>query len=170
MPLNLELKVKLKDFKKIKNLLTGINSEYIKELNQKDVYYKIPGKLLKLRIENGEESIIKYDRNEKGENRFSDYEVLYFKNPIGLNFFKGIFDVEAVVQKRRQLYMFDNTRIHLDVVKNLGKFLELETLVINGKQDAQKRFDFIVKQLQLDFTNQIRKSYRDLIKEVQKKE
>ena len=61
------------------------------------------------------------------------------------------------------LFLFNNTRIHLDNVKGLGKFLELETLVVNGKPDAEKRFKEIVYFLKLDQSKQIRKSYRDLI-------
>ena len=52
--------------------------------------------------------------------------------------------VEAVVEKKRLLYMYDNTRIHLDEVKGLGKFLELETLVLSGLKDAKNRFNKII--------------------------
>lgn len=168
MPVNLELKVKLKSFYKVKKKLKDINAKNIKLLNQKDVYYKSKGKLLKLRIENGEESLIKYTRDEKGT-RFSNYEVLYFAKGKGEKFFGDIFPIEAVVEKKRQLFMYDNTRVHLDAVKGLGYFLELETLVINGKADAKKRFNFIVDALELDLNMQIRKSYRDLIKQAVKK-
>jgi len=56
MPLNLELKVKLKSFTKVNKLLKEINAGFVKTLNQKDIYYKNTGGLLKLRIENGEQS------------------------------------------------------------------------------------------------------------------
>ena len=169
MPTNLELKIQLKSFVKVKRLLSEIGAEFVKELKQKDVYYKVPKMLLKLRIENGEESIIKYNRDEKGKNRFSDYKVIYFKEGGGEDFYKDIFKIEAVVEKKRLLYMYDNTRVHLDKVKGLGYFLEFETLVIKGKDDAKKRFDFIVEALQIDKTQQIKKSYRDLIKQQNKK-
>ena len=163
MPVNLELKVKLKSFSGVNKLLKEINAVFVKTLNQKDVYYKNHGELLKLRIENGEQSIIKYLRDEKGSDRFSDYEVLDFKNGNAEKFFNKIFKIEAVVQKKRQLFMFDNTRVHLDLVKGLGNFLELETLVINGKADAKKRYSEIIKLLKLDQYQSIRKSYRNLM-------
>lgn len=163
MPLNLELKVKLPSFEKTENLLKKIDAEQTAVLNQKDVYYKVPDGLLKLRIENGNQSLIKYMRNEGSGDRFSDYDVLYFSSGDGEKFLASLFDVEAVVEKKRILYMYDNTRVHLDSVENLGTFLELETLVINGKEDAVERFNKIIELLNLDTGAQIKRSYRDLI-------
>ncbi len=163
MPLNLELKVKIKSFEKTKKLLNNINADFVKKLNQKDIYYKIKGGLLKLRIENGRQSIIKYLRDEKGKDRFSNYEFLNFDSGDAEKFFKSVFNIEAVVQKKRLLYMFDNTRIHIDTVKGLGNFLELETLVLRGKNDAKKRFAYIKNVLELEELPELKKSYRDLI-------
>ena len=163
MPANLELKVKLGSHSGIKKSLKKINARFIETLNQKDVYYKIPSGLLKLRIENGGQSIIKYLRDEKAKDRFSNYHFLRFSFGDAEKFFKDIFKIEAVVEKKRELFMFDNTRIHLDTVKNLGTFLELETLVLNGKRDAKIRFNTIVNLLSLKLYNEIRNSYRDLI-------
>ena len=76
-----------------------------------------------------------------------------------------LFEVDEVVEKKRKLFWFNNTRIHLDEVKELGRFLELETLVIEGKADAEKRFDEIVRLLNLVLSKQIKKSYKNLIAE-----
>jgi predicted adenylyl cyclase CyaB len=165
MPINLELKVKLKSFGRIKKILKEINAEYIGVLKQTDIYYKTTRGLLKLRIENGNSTLIKYLRDEISKNRFSNYEILKFCSGNASNFFENIFKIEAVVTKRRQLYMFDNTRIHLDMVKELGYFLELETIMLNGKTDAKKRFNFMLSALELDKHTPIRKSYRDLMSE-----
>ncbi len=163
MPVNLELKIKLDSFTSIKALLKKISAEKVSALNQKDVYYKTSPGLLKLRIENGSQSIIKYLRDEKSNTRFSNFEVIHFSDGEGEKFFNDLLKIEAVVEKKRQLYLYNNTRIHLDSVKNLGNFLELETLVLFGKSDAQKRFNEIKRLLKLNGYQQIRKSYRDLI-------
>ncbi len=163
MPANLELKVPVHSFRKIKKILIGLKAKYEGLLNQKDVYYKNSRGLLKLRIQNGRQSIIYYDRDETSKNRWSNYEYLVLSGGNAESFFKKIFNVTAVVEKKRQLFLYDNTRIHLDEVKGLGKFIELETLVINGKADAKRRFDNTVKILGLDARSQIKKSYGDLI-------
>jgi len=163
MPTNLELKIRVTSHQSLKKILKQIGARSKGLLKQKDVYYSIPNGLLKLRIENGYESLIFYNRNENDKNRWSDFEFLKFANSNGEKFFKKLFDVEVIVNKKRELFYYDDTRIHLDKVNNLGNFLELETLVINGKVDAQKRFAKIISLLKLDESKQIRKSYRDLL-------
>ena len=163
MPTNLELKIGVTSHQSLKKILKQIGAENKGMLNQKDVYYSVPNGLLKLRIENGNESLIFYNRNENDKSRWSDFEVLKFTNGKGEKFFSNLFDVEVIVKKERELFYYDDTRIHLDTVKYLGKFLELETLVINGKADAKKRFAKIISLLKFDESKQIRKSYRDLL-------
>ncbi len=163
MPTNLELKISVTSHQSLKKILEQIGAENRGILKQKDVYYSIPNGLLKLRIENGNENLIFYNRNEKDKNRWSDFEVLEIAKGKGERFFNNLFDVEVIVKKKRELFYYDDTRIHLDTVKFLGKFLELETLVINGKVDAKKRFEKIISILKLDESKQIRKSYRDLL-------
>ncbi len=163
MPKNLELKIGVTSHKSLKKILLQIGAKNKGILNQKDVYYDSPNGLLKLRIENGDESLIFYNRNENDKSRWSDFEVLKFTNGKGEKFFNKLFDVEIIVKKKRELFYYDDTRIHLDTVKFLGKFLEIETLVINGKVDAKKRFEKIISLLKLDESKQIRKSYRDLL-------
>ena len=163
MPTNLELKIRVTSHQSFKKILEQIGAENKGMLKQTDVYYSIPNGLLKLRIENGNESLIFYNRNENNKNRWSDFEVLQFANAKGEKFFNNLFDVEVIVKKKRELFYYDNTRIHLDTVKYLGNFLELETLVINGKVDAKKRFEKIIGLLKLNESKQIRKSYRDFL-------
>jgi predicted adenylyl cyclase CyaB len=163
MPTNLEIKIKIESHQKLRDSLIEIGADNIGVLNQKDVYYTVPEGLLKLRLENGKESLIFYRRDEKGSNRWSDFDVLKFENRGGENFLKKIFTIETVVEKRRELFIYKNTRIHLDEVKSLGSFVELETLVLKGKDDAKVRFENIIKLLELDTSKELRKSYRDLL-------
>jgi len=163
MPVNLELKIELKNPAKVVAVLKRIKAEYKKALNQKDVYYKNKGGLLKLRVEDGTYCLIKYLRDEKGKDRWSDYELLTLTGKNPEKYLESLFKIETVVAKKRTLYMYDNTRIHIDKVKGLGNFLELETLMIKGKADARKRFDFLIHELGLDVKTELKKSYRDLM-------
>jgi predicted adenylyl cyclase CyaB len=163
MPLNLEIKIQMDSHESALNVLRNLHADFVKDINQKDVYYNMPHSLLKLRIEDEGECLIKYNRDEVNPDRFSDYEVIYMKSVGTEKFFNSIFNEEAVVLKKRSLYMYDNTRIHLDTVQGLGTFMEFETLVINGMEDAKERFSFLVKKFDIDTTKQIKCSYRDLI-------
>ena len=165
MPLNLELKICLENSSSVKEKIKLINAEYKGELNQVDVYYGYKNGLLKLRIENGSQTLIKYNRNEKAGSRWSDYHLISLEKNDAREYLNDILEIETVVEKKRHLYLYDNTRIHLDEVNGLGSFLELETLAINGKDDAGRRFSHIIRVLELNTEHEIRKSYRDLMLE-----
>ncbi|HUX60549.1 MAG TPA: hypothetical protein VMV32_04490, partial [Ignavibacteriaceae bacterium] len=98
MPTNLELKIKLTSFTEVEKHLREMNSTLVATLAQKDIYYKSNSGLLKLRIENGNQSIIRYIRNEKSKNRFSNFEVLHFSNGNAEKFFGELLKIETVVQ------------------------------------------------------------------------
>ncbi len=48
-----------------------------------------------------------------------------------------LYGVKRVVKKTRDLYVYKNTRIHLDTVVDLGLFIELETVIHDGKNDEE---------------------------------
>ena len=163
MPLNLEIKIHFDSHDSALNVLNNLHAEFVRDINQKDIYFSMQGYLLKLRVEDEGECLIKYNRDEENPDRFSDYEVIYLKSSGTEKFFNTIFTPEAVVYKKRSLYLYNNTRIHLDTVQGLGTFMEFETLVVNGMEDAKERFNFLIREFEIDITKQIKCSYRDLI-------
>ncbi|MDP4114992.1 MAG: class IV adenylate cyclase [Bacteroidota bacterium] len=164
MPVNLELKVKTDGHQFYINRLNEINAEFVHVLTQKDIYYKCKCGLLKLRIEDDTQTLIKYKRDEKsGSDRWSDYQLLTILSPDAETFFEDTLDIETVVEKTRSLYLYNNTRIHLDEVKNAGTFLELETLVLGSPEEARKRFNKIKNLLELNDLDELKKSYRDIL-------
>ena len=166
MPRNLELKIKLDDYNQALAEAEKIGAEEFAFLKQKDVYYRTEKGLLKLRIMPEHSEFIFYNRNEDKGERWSDYHLLKINNEENPEeFFNRIFDILTVVEKERKVLMYDNTRIHLDKVKGLGEFLELETIVNGTLEDAKRRFDFLVTALKLNLSQQIRKSYKDLMLE-----
>ncbi|MBL1213770.1 MAG: class IV adenylate cyclase [Ignavibacteriae bacterium] len=165
MAKNLELKIKINSFNKVTQLLNNCNAKYNGLLNQRDVYFEWEKGLLKLRIQNGKNQLIKYIREENSSDRFSNYELLDLEGNNVEEYLSDILPVETVVEKKRELYIYKNTRIHLDTVDRLGNFLELETVVVSDEQDVQAEFNETAELLQLDLSNQIRCSYRDIILE-----
>lgn len=164
MAQNLELKVQVNSHESFKKILKAILAEYKGILIQKDTYYKYEKGLLKLRNVNGSFEFIKYIRDESAGTRWSNYEILNITSPNAEEFLNDIFVVEAVVEKTRELFLYNNTRIHLDTVKSLGEFLELETVVDeNGQFDAENRYFEIFDLLNLAQYKEIKNSYRNLI-------
>lgn len=167
MARNLEIKVKLSSHNSIKDILSRNGILVSEFLNQKDIYYKVDKGIFKLRIENEKQTLIFYDRNEKSKKRWSDYYLLNITTKGADIFFKRLFREIVTVEKKRELFLYKDTRIHLDKVKGLGCFLELETRVINGLKDAEKRFNYLVDLLNLKSKIEIRASYKDIL--IQKK-
>ena len=161
---NLELKTKVNSHDEFIRILIKVRAIDKGVLNQKDIYYKINNGLLKLRIQNGEFYLIKYLRDENTLTRWSNYEILQIKSKNAEDFLKSLFDIETVVEKERVFFLYKHTRIHLDKVKALGNFLELET-VIDGISDQQGEEEFaeVVSLLKLDLNQQLKTSYRTLL-------
>lgn len=163
MARNLELKLKLSSFDDVKKILVENSVEQNALLNQQDTYYKWTKGLLKLRSVNGKYELIKYSRDEVNKERWSDYFILNINSEDAEKFLDDILNVETVVTKKRELFLYKNTRIHLDDVVDLGCFLELETVVQDDLDFAKNEFDEVVALLKLDLTNQIKTSYRNLM-------
>ncbi len=163
MPTNLELKIKINSKAKLEKTVKNIKAVYKGLLVQKDIYFQNDKGILKLRIEKGSYNLIKYSRDEI-KKRWSDYEILKLEGKDVEKFLSGILKVEAVVEKKRKLYLYKNTRIHIDEVKSLGSFLELETVVVKDKKSASAEFDKVIRLLNLDISKQIKSSYRNLLR------
>ncbi|MCK5455885.1 MAG: CYTH domain-containing protein, partial [Melioribacteraceae bacterium] len=117
MALNLELKARVENHEAIKHILKNIGATFEKILDQKDIYYKVEDGLLKLRIENGNYSLIKYNREEEKSDRWSNYYVVKMEGTETELLFSSLFPIETEVVKKRELYLYKDTRIHIDTVE-----------------------------------------------------
>jgi len=112
--------------------------------------------------------LVLYARPDKKEAKVSDYDIIYFdkKQAQALKaVLKKAYGEKVVVKKKRRLWIYKNTRIHLDKVEKLGTFLELETLVKKDLASARKEYDKVVNFLSLDSYKKLEKSYSDMLLE-----
>jgi len=165
MAQNIELKIKLEEFSVVTEILHQNNIKLETILRQRDIYYKNKNGLLKLRIYNGSGELIFYQRNEDDKDRVSNYHLLKVDPGYAEDFFSKLFEIEVEVIKERRLYLYKNTRIHLDEVDKLGSFLELETVVNTSLHEGKNEFSEVVQLLNLDLNKQIKTSYRTLLLE-----
>ena len=72
----------------------------------------------------------------------------------------------VVVRKRRELWLVDNVRIHLDEVDGLGTFLELEAVIDAAHDEAACRAAVyrLLAVLGILESDCVRASYSDLLR------
>ena len=102
-------------------------------------------------------------RNVKG-NRYSDYRRIPIEGPREMKrLLADLLGVLCVVKKERRLFLYKNSRIHLDTVQGLGNFLEFEVLVTNGKRRARTLMKELWKALEIRKDAVVAGSYSDLL-------
>ena len=68
------------------------------------------------------------------------------------------------VEKTRQVWLWENVRIHLDDVKGLGNFVELEALTEEqGIVESQRRIETLMRALEIENNDLVEHSYSDLL-------
>jgi adenylate cyclase class 2 len=131
---NVEFKAELKDIELARSVCRSLGGRLVGTLLQKDTYYRVPGGTagvhrLKKRETAGEETEwILYDRPDEGGAKLSTFHI-YSEDEALERYGARSLPVWVVVSKARELWLLDQTRVHLDRVEGLGDFLELESLI-----------------------------------------
>ena len=136
-------------------------------LEQVDTYFHAPSGRLKLReINNTSAELIYYDRPDDPAARISHYHIVPVIDPAALKALLGAaLGVRAVVRKRRELFLYENVRIHLDAVENLGNFIELEAVLSGhvGRVESPAQLDHLARALGIQPEQRLAGSYGELI-------
>ncbi len=163
---NLEIKVRVDRLEDIRSLL-GF-AEYKEVLGQVDTYFLLGDARLKVREEGRKNEVIWYARKMIQGTRESVYHVVTL--PLLLVslvkfLLRAVFGIKVVVKKQRELFLYKNTRIHVDTVAGLGSFVELETVVRDEtKGDTySKEHEEVKERLTLRKYQAIPGSYSDLL-------
>ena len=134
-------------------------------MHQIDTYFKISEGRLKLReLSKNNAYLIYYKRGEKTTERYCryyTYDVL--KQKEFKDFFGITLGIKTIVDKKRILFRYKNARIHVDTVKGLGNFIEIEVEVKKGDTQAQNLMKELLEYLKIPKSDFIKESYSDLI-------
>jgi predicted adenylyl cyclase CyaB len=135
---NIEIKARVLDLEALGQAAEALPAREVGVLHQVDTYFHVPHGRLKLREIAGEATeLIFYDRADQGEAKRSDYWIAPVADAAAMKALLAAgLGVRARVEKRRRLFLFRHTRIHLDTVAELGDFLELETVLDGISEDA----------------------------------
>ena len=163
---NLELKAKCGPLDSVRQQLYNFKAEYRRTVKQIDTYFNVPKGRLKLReIHGGNAHLVYYDRLNSAESRYSTYQICDIPSPAAFKeILSTILGVKVTVEKQRELWLFGDTRIHLDRVINLGEFIELETVIRNQtEQEAWAEHQLVKDALGILDGDLIAESYSDLL-------
>ena len=165
---NIELKVSIAGVDGLSDLLGEIGAESAGTLRQVDTYYQCSKGRLKIReINEHIFQLIFYERPNTRDSRMSDYQLLEMAAEQSREmklFLSETFGETVVVRKERRLWLYRNTRIHLDTVEGLGDHLELETRVAEGHiSRARREHDEVIQLLGLSKLETFGGSYSDML-------
>ena len=165
---NIEIKARYPNLSKARNIALKLKATFVGHDRQVDTFYKVPNGRLKVRessLKGGQ--LIPYLRPNVRGPKTSQYVVIHLpdiaKTKVML---KELLGLEGRVEKKRELYLLGNVRIHLDRVKGLGNFLEFEAVFKKDTAQNRKTEKAKVKKLIQTFEIQpdalLKNSYREL--------
>ncbi|MFX0122115.1 MAG: class IV adenylate cyclase [Candidatus Hodarchaeota archaeon] len=167
--INIEFKAQCHDPEKIRKILTSRNADYKGLDRQVDTYFNVNTGRLKLREGEIERALIYYSRKDTKEPKQSDV-TLFPVDSDSSALLKEILikslGILVIVSKQRRIYFIDNIKFHIDIVEELGSFVEVEAIDINGNigvTKLQEQCQFFLELFEISEEDLISMSYSDLL-------
>ena len=167
--INIEFKARCSNLDKIKEILDSRQAEYRGLDHQVDSYFKVNTGRLKLREGKIENALIFYDREEAKGPKLSNVTLYHFdSNSVASlkEILTKSLGILIVVDKQRSIYFIENVKFHLDLVKGLGTFIEVEAIDIDGTLGEEKlrnQCNFYLELFGVLKEDLITSSYSDLL-------
>jgi predicted adenylyl cyclase CyaB len=165
--INIEIKAKCQNQDKIRKILKSLKADFKGTDHQIDTYFKIKSGRLKLREGNIENCLIFYKRKNISGPKQS--EVILYEAELMTPLKKILTEILGqlvIIDKKREIFFIKNVKFHLDSVKNLGTFVEIEAIDDKGvmsKNKLLKQCDHYLKLFNIKKSDLISKSYSDLL-------
>ena len=165
--LNVEIKARLSNPDRVRSILQERKADFKGIDHQIDTYFNVPKGRLKLREGNIENALIHYQRSNQAGPKKS--EVILYKSAPGSSL-KSLLEaangVLAIVNKQRGIYFIDNVKFHIDQVKQLGSFVEIEAIDKDGTKSEQELYEqckYYIELFEINEEDLIEVSYSDLL-------
>ena len=138
---NVEIKARVEDAYKVRSVAEEISDSGPVLIEQEDTFFNcVKGRLKLRKFDEFRGELIHYSRRDGHEPTGCEYAIVETSEPDKLGRLLGeALGVRGMVRKRRTLYLYGQTRIHLDDVEGLGDFLELEVVLTDGQSIEEGR-------------------------------
>ncbi len=164
---NVEIKAKSSDPGRIRQILISRDAGFVGTDHQVDTYFNVVNGRLKLREGNIENALIYYKRDNKPGPKMSDVKLYKSKPGSELkSLLEESLGVLAVVDKTREIYFINNVKFHIDNVKGLGIFVEIEAIDDSGETGQEilmKQCKYYLNLFGITEKELVPASYSDLI-------
>lgn len=159
---NIEVKARCSDLERARTLAEQAGARFVHVEEQRDTFFPATHGRLKLRerrwrdaqgeVTREEAELIGYVREDVAGVRESRYTVVPVSAPAALTAtLATAYGMRGVVAKQRELWMWQNVRIHLDTVEELGTFVEFEAVLgaLDSETAGHERVSHLFSTLEL---------------------
>ena len=165
---NLEIKAYCSNLIETESKIKTIATDYLGTDTQTDTYFHTKTGRFKLRESSLSGSyLIPYIRPDQTEAKLSLYGKINVSDSQNIKYlFKKLLGIRCIVKKKRIIYFYENVRIHLDHVENLGNFIEFEAVYDETNYDEKKqnqKINYLIEQLGIKTEMLVAFSYEQLI-------
>lgn len=164
---NIEIKARCENPEKIREFLQSQNAEFKGTDYSIDIYFKVKSGRLKLRKGNIENYLISYSREDKFGPKQSNVSLFETSKESNLEeLLTNTLGVLVKVKKRREIYFIDNVKFHIDDVKGLGSFVEIEAIDCAegiGKEELLQQCNKYMESFGIKKEDLVDCSYSDLL-------
>lgn len=169
---NIEIKYRVADADALrKHLAMQETIKFQWRHHQKDIYFNVAEGRVKIRIEDeSRPCLIEYYRPDQNKPRISDYTLTTLEDvDETLRNLDRNLGIQVIVEKWRELYFYKNVRIHLDDVRDLGWFLEFESVISDDvdRDTAQQSLDEVIDILNDYLSETLSSGYMNLLLDAQ---
>lgn len=138
---NIEIKAKAANLENLQKVAKLLATSHLGLDTQVDTYFQTVEGRFKLRESSIKGAyLIPYLRPNTAGPKKSDYAMIPVTNGAQVKeLFSKILGTIKIIKKKRDIYLINNIRVHLDDVEGLGTFLEFEAVYENPADEALER-------------------------------
>ena len=168
---NIEIKARCADLKRVRKLLKQLPARLEGTDRQTDTFFQVTEGRFKLRESSLYGALlIPYLRSDSKGPKSSEYTLIQTPEALKTkNLLSRILGVRGVIEKKREIYVYRNVRIHLDQVKNLGAFIEFEAVVSphDNESTSHSNIDYLMNYLKIAEKDLISGAYIDILEKAE---
>ncbi len=163
---NIEIKAHLRNESRVRDYMRTHGTQHEVQY-QRDVFFNAANGRLKLRcFRDGTGVLVAYERPDSAGPKLSDYLLVPVTDAAACEeALSRTLGVRGVVEKKREIAIVGQTRIHLDAVRDLGLFLELEVVLRlrQGRQTGEAIARKLMRDLMIEKRDLLEQAYIDML-------